>query len=1036
MAWTPAQRKANEAAMKKLAEARKHISGGGGRGSWTGGGSSGSVTLSPSQNLAIKEGRNPNLTPSQRLAAEQGRITDSSRKSSSSYSRAALQPQQAFLQQQKAQQAAALQKAQDAAAVRLADAQAKLELNRITAIQQNIIKNKGQITQKKLIDSKTRNVLEVTRYSSNGDYVQRIYDTVTGEIKFHAFGSTRNGGKKSRVGVTIGGTKLDPRLGEKLVKFDPKKVNASLKREDAGFTTLDLSNRLTGLERISSFTANRARQLVKKLESGVGLNAKDKAILLGLQFAIPAQQLIIGAKQLPSFAVSLVKNPKNIIKVPGQILTGFKESGLEIIALAKVDPALAIARIGGEIITFKAVTGGLRVTGKVTSVAASKIAPVLKPIRHGAVIVRTTTKTGLLKFRVVSKKAGRAITQKSKIARGVVKTTKSVKKVRRIVKETQKAEIIKFKSAVQYSKEMNIARNARKIARKKGRTVNIGDRDFIEGVAFIEEVADKLAKSRAKQFIQKYKARGLKLGLGEEENFIRSIRRIVKKNLNDDPNFKRLKDYSKLTEPYQIKIIKINKLLSAKKLVGKIISKIKNLSISKRADALLKIIAKTGRKIKKAPMRIKKRLTVKRLQRVARKQFRKTNRYRMQKTRGIRKVTTQQIERSLSVNQYRKFVDDLFDEVAIRQKIPTSSLKYRQFKNVVKKRISWAIKRGDVTEISKFKVAIKKIVQDMDKPTKSPVVRIVKKGTRSYKTIENFKPEVPKGKYVEVKRGQQVLLQEVRQVQQQVQKVKTVQKFKPQQQVYIIQSVQKQSINLKPLLQFAVGSLSAQAFGTLQKQQQKMKSGQVLSAKQITKVLQDSAQDFKVLQVVAQDVSPRLNVAQTIRQDVATKQKFRPLLKTKQITKQVKKPIPRRKIEKPKNIRILPKKVMTYAFVVKKAGKNVRLKIPPMTLKDSWDVGAFRLDHDLQRTGSLIAVGMTNKVAKISKSVKGYYGKHKKKFRRFRVKKGKKFTLQRTIIEKRKYIGDTKSEIKALQKSRRKSSKKVRRTKRKRSKKR
>ncbi len=139
--------------------------------------------------------------------------------SSGSYSRSALIAAQkaaakvraaqivaeAKARQVAADKALALQKAQNEAAAKIADAQAKIELNRIIAIQQNIITNKGQINQKKLIDSKTRNVLEITRYTRNGDFVQRSYNTVTGEIKFHAFGQTRNGGKKSRSSVTIGG---------------------------------------------------------------------------------------------------------------------------------------------------------------------------------------------------------------------------------------------------------------------------------------------------------------------------------------------------------------------------------------------------------------------------------------------------------------------------------------------------------------------------------------------------------------------------------------------------------------------------------------------------------------------------------------------------------------------------------------------------------------------------------------------------------------------------------------------------------------
>lgn len=126
------------------------------------------------------------------------------------------------------------------------------------------------------------------------------------------------------------------------------------------------------------------------------------------------------------------------------------------------------------------------------------------------------------------------------------------------------------------------------------------------------------------------------------------------------------------------------------------------------------------------------------------------------------------------------------------------------------------------------------------------------------------------------------------------------------------------------------------------------------------------------------------------------------------------------KLKKKRNTRTLSKKVMGYAFMVKREGKLVKLKLPPLTLRDAWDVGSYRLDHQLQRTGRLVATGMVDEVAKISKSVKGYYGKNQKKFRRVRIKKGKVLSLDRTIIEKKKYIGDTASELKKLHQSRKK----------------
>ena len=939
----------------------------------------------------------------------------------------------------------AQEKAQNEAAARLTDIKAKQELNKITAMQVQILRDKGRVTQKISRDVKTKNVLRITEYKQNGNKVTRVVDTVTGEITFNAYAPGRGGGSVRRVaGVTLNGKAKDKGFGEKLVRFDPNKVNVNLKKQEAGFTTLDLSNRLTGLERISSYTKREARVLVKKLESGGGLSVKDKAILLGLQFAIPSQQLIIGLKQLPTFVSFLVKNPKNIIKVPGQILTGLKESGLEIIALGKVSPALAIARIGGEIITFKAVSSGLKITGKVTGVAAKSISSVLKPIRGGAVIARTATKGGFVKFKVVSKKAGRAITKRSKVAMDVSKEVRKikvgVKKIRKIVKEIRKKEIGQFKSSEEYRKVLNRARKTRKLARKKGKTKSIGDNDFIDGVAIIEEISDRLAISQARKFIGDFKIKGGKLTLNQKDAFIRAVQRHIKNELNKSPRFKNLKEYSKLTKPYQIRFVKSGKIITAKKLtkgltfyvekiplvqfMNKLIKKIKGSIGAKdirQARKGFKRLKKLGRgakakEIRKFKSALEKRALLKSARKIRRISRRKISRrarvrFKIINQKNVKKVTFQKLKRSQSVSQLNKFIDDFFSEVQKRRGLNIKDLEVRQFKNIMKKRLAKAINTGDKKRILDFELKINKMINDMNKVGNNPTVKIIEKGSkpRIFRTIRDFTPETPKGRYVEVRRGQQMLVQEVKVVQKAIQKPK----------VYIIQNVAKKPFSFTPLVNWGIDSFSAQVIKTINKDKikQKLRSGQVLSAKQISKVLQDSAQDFKVLQVVSQSISPRLNVAQRVAQDVKSRLRSGQKLKTKQVTKK-KKVFIKRKIKKPKKTRTLSKSVMTYAFVVKKSGRNVRLKIPPMTLRDSWDVGSFRLDHDLQQTGTLIPVGMRNVVAKVSKSVKGYYGKHKKKFRRFRVKKGKRFTLKRTIIEKRKYINDLKSERIALKKAR------------------
>ena len=106
----------------------------------------------------------------------------------------------------------AQQKAQDQAAAKLASVLAKRELNKMTATQQSIIRNKGRVTERISRDYQTKNVLKITNYKDRfGNKVTRVYDTKTGEIRFNRYNVPRGGGSSRRVGsVTLGGKPKTP----------------------------------------------------------------------------------------------------------------------------------------------------------------------------------------------------------------------------------------------------------------------------------------------------------------------------------------------------------------------------------------------------------------------------------------------------------------------------------------------------------------------------------------------------------------------------------------------------------------------------------------------------------------------------------------------------------------------------------------------------------------------------------------------------------------------------------------------------------
>ncbi len=1151
--------------------------------------------------------------------------------------------------------------AREKAAAKLESTKVQTEFKKILDARARIIGRGGRSSVTNSVDFKTRDKLKITTWKLGGNTVRRVENLTQNTIKYNRFAPGRGGGSvRFQGGITKGATPKQ----EKSVEIDLNDLSPSqaIALANAGFTRKDIENwgeRLTGLERIHAGTKTLAKRLIGKLERGENLGSKDKLTLLILQFGIPSQQLIIGLKQLPNFAKSIKDDPKLLLTLPGQMWDGLKQSGAEIIALGKVSPSLAIVRIGGELILMFGIGAGFKVLGKVTVTMARKISPFLKPIKGGSLILKTATRKGIAKIKIVSKNTGVSITKKYKVIR-------KIKKVRVIAKAAKEVEINKFKSAVEFSKGLKQARRIRKLARKKGRTINIGDRDFIEAVARIEDFADDFARLNADDFITKFKARGGKLGIGQEEAFIKAVRKLINDNLKKNSLFKTLKNNARLSEPFQIKLLKAGKISTAKKITNglssyinkipivkqmkKIINSIKKSKIRKalkrnikkgikkseilkqskiskfksavefskelkQARRIRKLARKKGRtinigntdymdaiasieqqannigfararvllnkfkssggklglgqeeqfikavqkfvnqklkelpdykklveaarlnkpfqiklikigKIKRAKimlndvkLRINKLSIVKKvnsifnkikritsikdlkeagkgfkrirklgkraksseikrfqaavLKRAALKQSKKLRKITFKQARRIRKLarkkTARRIKRQLKkikktsestvkrrtrsirfdkrtsrrisrisprtkvkilnqrklrsinfqdiekINNFRRInsvVDTLFDEVAKRQKLNLNPAKYRALKNIVKKKLIKAVKNNNVAEINKFKAVAKNMIEDMNKPSAQPLVRIIQKTGKSkrIRTIKNFKPDTPKGSFVEVKSGQHVLLQEVRQVQKQVQKQagKKVQK-QVQKQVFVIQSVQKQSISLASLVKFAAVGLSIQAVKQLSRQKSKTISKQGKATRQ------GVGQKIKSLQ----KTSPALKTLTA--QDIASAQrsKQRSGQKTKQV--QIQKKTKGFTLRLPKGFskRNLKNKTPIFFVKIKRSGKIVNLTPRALTLNDAKDFLAYRIDHGLSRSGWFEPLGDARKAVSLPKSMRGYFGRNRGKLRAFKIRVGKKRQIRNGFIEKIKFNLDKKSEVRALARAKR-----------------
>ncbi len=225
---------------------------------------------------------------------------------------------------------------------------------------------------------------------------------------------------------------------------------------------------------------------------------------------------------------------------------------------------------------------------------------------------------------------------------------------------------------------------------------------------------------------------------------------------------------------------------------------------------------------------------------------------------------------------------------------------------------------------------------------------------------------------------------------------------------------------------------------------QKIKGVRTAKATQIRKGLQK----VKVLQVQQTKITQRTKQLQRQSVKARTTQKTKQLQRQiqkqrqkvtqlqRQITKQLSRatsilnsiniralkliiPIIRIKIKGFKGKK-LSKSQPVFYVKEKVRGKIKNLTPRPLTLRMAKDFLAYRLDNRLSRSGWFEPIGKSKNVVVVPKVMRGYFNKHRKKFRAFKIRVGKRKKIRNGFIEKKKYVGDTKSEIKQLQASRRK----------------
>lgn len=620
---------------------------------------------------------------------------------------------------------------------------------------------------------------------------------------------------------------------------------------------------------------------------------------------------------------------------------------------------------------------------------------------------------------------------KNKGIRKIRETAKSAKKSFRKArvksKSAQSGAIKDFKSAVELKKELAKVKRRRLANKGRAKRITIGNNDYVEAIDKLYDFADDLAELRVRAIVKKMKLANRPV----TAQMLRDIRAVAKKQaketLESFGGFKKLKTAAKMNKPFQIKMRKLGKIETAKRFFNQVKTRIikSPISVKVRGSRFVvrgrKVIRKTkviGRKIKKGPKRIAKKVKASRVKRKRIAEYKKSYKYRLQQMDVKKSVSLDKLNRVRRVGDMNNFIDKLFNELWDRRKISTTAANFRQLKNITKKKARKIINSGNKAELNKLKATFKRVIDDLNSPNKKPTIKVIEKGKTGakIKVIKNFDPKVGKGSYGVVENGgkvKQVLVTKTKKVKVPTATTKT----------FIVRAVEKPLINLGGLVRFVTFTTARNAFANINK----TKSGFSTSPRSKQRLLlktrqkQDSAFVQKFQPILKSSTKTTQDIIQA--QDFVQKSRTKQKTKQKQIQKTKKKKVFIPRIKGEKSRRISDSKTGNYYIVEKRRGKLVRLRQTAAPINEARDYLAYKVDNNLSRTAYLIPAGPKAKVSKVPKNIKGYYSKVSRKLRPYKIRYGKKKQLLNGFIEKNKYISDTRQEKAQLKTLRKKAPK-------------
>ncbi len=218
-----------------------------------------------------------------------------------------------------------------------------------------------------------------------------------------------------------------------------------------------------------------------------------------------------------------------------------------------------------------------------------------------------------------------------------------------------------------------------------------------------------------------------------------------------------------------------------------------------------------------------------------------------------------------------------------------------------------------------------------------------------------------------------------------------------------VQTKQFQQLVTKPKVKQKVSQIS--------KDQQKVRSRLAQVSKTRQKVKQKVKQ--KTLQQQSQKLRVRLKTL-TQQKQVLTNIKFTPkFIPTPTQLRLLAIALPRKKkAKKPKK---KPEAFQGFNVFGKQKGKFIKLNKVPLSKTQALDRGAFSIDQSTANTFKVEGVRKVKKLGKLTKGEKGYFTRTKKKYRPFKIRKGRRITLVDKRIEKRgKPRIDTRGEKRGL----------------------